>query len=144
VAAGEPARAEQIRVKGRNVAVPRAVNGAARFTFAELCETPLGAADYLQLARTYHTVFLDDVPALSEKQRNAARRFIDLIDALYDNRVRLVASAAAEPAALYPAGDGAENFLRTASRLIEMRSHDYLEAAGQHRQPAGASARPAR
>ena len=121
--------ASQINVSGRSIKVPAAAMGAARFSFAELCEAPLGANDYLKLARCYHTLFIDGVPTLGPAQRNAARRFIDLIDTLYDNRVKLIASAAAEPPALYPLGDGADHFLRTASRLIEMRSHDYLAAA---------------
>lgn len=123
----------ELRVRGRVIPVPAQAAGAARFSFADLCERPLGAADYVQLARAFPTVFLDDVPALGPERRNEARRFINLVDTLYDSRVRLIASAAAEPAALYPGGDGAEHFLRTASRLIEMRSHAYLETAGQQR-----------
>src|SRR5258705_892526 len=115
-----------LEVKGRKLRVPRASKGVARFTFADLCEQPLGAADYLQIARTFHTVLLEGVPALAPDQRNEARRFINLIDTLYDSHVCLALSAAAEPFALYPAGKGADLFERTASRLIEMRSEAYL------------------
>ena len=121
--------AAEIAVGGRGIKVPAAAMGAARFSFADLCERPLGARDYLKLARTYHTLFLDGVPTLGPGRRNEARRFIDLVDTLYDNRVKLIVSAAAEPAALYPVGEGADDFMRTASRLIEMRSHGYLAAA---------------
>jgi len=117
-----------VAVKGRTIAVPQAANGAARFAFSDLCGKPLGAADYLKIAHTYHTVFVDRVPAMGPDRRNEARRFINLIDALYDNNVKLVASAAASPAALYAEGDGADSFTRTASRLIEMRSETYLAA----------------
>jgi cell division protein ZapE len=110
------------------VPVPRAAAGAARFTFAELCEQPLGAADYLALARQFHTLVIDRIPVMDFPQRNAAKRFIILIDTLYDFAVKLVASADAEPDALYRGTDGfeAHEFARTASRLIEMRSQPYL------------------
>ena len=115
-------------VMGRTVVVPQACNGVARFTFDELCGQPLGAADYVELAREFHTIVLDDVPTMGIERRNEARRFIWLIDALYDMHVKLVASAAAEPGTLYQATDGGEvfEFQRTESRLIEMRSTDYL------------------
>ena len=133
---GDPGSEHILRIKGRSLVVPRAAMGAARFSFAALCEQPLGAADYLKLARTYHTLFLDDVPLLPAAKRNEARRFINLIDALYDNHVKLVMSAAGEPAALYPEGDGADLFMRTASRLIEMRSAAYLAEAHGRRSSA--------
>ena len=100
----------------------------ARFSFEELCARPLGAADYLAIARRFHTVLLDRTPRLSPDKRNEAKRFVTLIDTLYEARTKLVMSADAEPQDLYPAGDGAFEFERTASRLIEMRSHDYLAA----------------
>ena len=115
-----------LNVRGRELSVSEAAMGAARFTFAELCEEPLGAADYLAIAHAFHTVFIDSIPVMERHQRDAARRFNTLIDALYDNGVRLIASAAAEPELLYPKGDGAFLFERTASRLIEMRSEAYL------------------
>ena len=98
----------------------------ARFTFADLCEQPLAAPDYLEIARNFHTVLIDHIPVLSNTQRDAARRFVLLIDTLYDQNVKLIASAEAEPSLLYTDGDGAETFRRTASRLVEMQSEDYL------------------
>lgn len=118
-----------LTVQGRAVPVPREAAGVARFGFAELCARPLGAADYLAIAARFHTVLIDDVPQLSPEKRNEAKRFVTLIDALYEAKTKLVMSAAAEPDALYPAGDGAFEFERTTSRLIEMRSEDYLAAA---------------
>ena len=104
--------------------VPRAAMGVARFSFHDLCEQPLAAADYLRIAHEFHTIVLDRIPVMDYDRRNEAKRFIILIDTLYDNAVKLVASAAAEPDALYRATDGfeAQEFKRTASRLIEMRS----------------------
>ena len=121
-------RAADLEVKGRKLAVPQASMGVARFSFAELCEQPLGTLDYLALAHKFHTVMIDGIPVLAPAQRDVARRFVNLIDTLYDNRVCLVASAAAEPEGLYPAGDMQFLFERTASRLIEMRSEGYLAA----------------
>ena len=108
--------------------VPRSAHGVARFTFKELCEAPLGASDYLRLAHDFHTLVLDRVPVMRYEQRNFAKRFIILIDTFYDNSVKLIGSAAAEPDALYQASNGyeASEFKRTASRLIEMRSQAYL------------------
>ncbi len=121
-------RAERLEAQGRWIEVPRTAAGVARFTFDELCARPLGAADYLRLAHAYHTLMIDRIPALEMHNRNEAKRFINLIDALYDNRIKLVASAAAEPTELYRASSGVESFEfdRTASRLIEMRSEAYL------------------
>ena len=133
LAGGVPPRPETLRVKGRALAVPLTADGLARFSFAELCERPVGAADYLALAERFHTLLIDRVPVLRPSQRDAARRFINLVDTLYDARVRLVVSAAAEPQALYTQGDGAAAFQRTASRLLEMRSPEYLAAAGPER-----------
>src|SRR6202030_1832062 len=119
---------QELSVKGRRLRVPRAAMGVARFSFHDLCEQPLAAADYLRIAHEYHTVILDHIPVMTFDNRNAAKRFIILIDTLYDMNVKLIASAAAEPDALYRADEGfeAQEFKRTASRLIEMRSRAYL------------------
>jgi cell division protein ZapE len=106
--------------------VPLASVGVARFSFDELCNRPLGANDYLHIAHAFHTVIVDDIPLLTRDRRDVARRFINLVDALYDNRICLIASAAAKPEAIYPEGSGADAFQRTASRLTEMRSEAYL------------------
>lgn len=124
--AGAPAT---LRVQERRLTLPRASDGVARASFADLCEAPLGAADYLEIARRFHTLLLDRIPRLGPEQRNAAKRFVILIDALYEHRVKLVCSADAPPQALYPKGDGSFEFARTVSRLIEMQSADYLAAA---------------
>jgi cell division protein ZapE len=128
---GEPT---EIAAKGRVIRVPEAARGVARFSFRQLCEQPLGASDYLRIAREFHTVILENIPVMDYPQRNEAKRFIALIDTLYDNAVKLVASAAAEPTALYLAADGyeANEFKRTASRLIEMRSTEYLALPHGH------------
>jgi cell division protein ZapE len=117
-----------ITIKGRRLHIPRAARGVARFSFKELCETPLGASDYLRIAHDYHSVVLDHVPVMQYENRNAAKRFITLIDTFYDNAVKLVASADADPITLYRAEDGVEvnEFKRTSSRLIEMGSESYL------------------
>ena len=120
--------AQELALKGRTVHVPRAAMGVARFSFHDLCEQPLAAADYLRIAHEYHTIILDHIPVMTFDNRNAAKRFIILIDTLYDMNVKLIASAAAQPDALYRADEGyeAQEFQRTASRLIEMRSEEYL------------------
>ncbi|HEX8417173.1 MAG TPA: cell division protein ZapE, partial [Methylobacterium sp.] len=114
-ARGRPAA---LRVKGRDVAVPEAAAGVARFSFADLCAQPLGASDYMALARTFHTLIVEDIPVMGEENRNEAKRFITLVDTLYDSHVKLIASAAAEPERLYTATDGREafEFDRTVSR----------------------------
>ena len=117
---------QRLEVMGRTLQVPLAVAGVARFDFPTLCETPLGAGDYLALATHYHCLVLDGIPKLSPDNYDAARRFIVLIDALYDHRVKLVASADAMPDTLYVSGEGARAFERTASRLEEMQSQEYL------------------
>ena len=126
--AGNAAAPRELLVKGHALHVPRAAMGAARFAFPELCARPLGAEDYLKLAHEFHSIVLDRIPVMDYEQRNEAKRFIALIDTLYDHAVKLVASAAAAPAALYRASDGfeAQEFKRTASRLIEMGSRAYL------------------
>ncbi|MGD9802413.1 MAG: cell division protein ZapE [Hyphomicrobiaceae bacterium] len=122
---GEPV---DVDVKGRTLHVPEAARGVARFTFDELCDRPLGSLDYLHLAHRFHTLILEGIPRLVPERRAAARRFINLIDTLYDARVGLIASAAAEPDDLYPEGDESFLFERTASRLTEMRSAAYLDS----------------
>ena len=128
---GEP---HDIAAKGRMIRVPEATKGVARFSFRQLCEQPLAASDYLRIAHEFHTLIVDHIPVMDYPQRNEAKRFIALIDTLYDNAVKLVASAAAEPTALYLATDGyeANEFKRTASRLIEMRSDEYLSLPHGH------------
>jgi cell division protein ZapE len=124
-------RSRDISIKGRILHVPCSAHGVARFSFADLCEKPLGASDYLRLAHDYHTILVDHIPVMDLSQRNAAKRFITLIDALYDNAVKLMASADANPISLYLAHEGTEamEFKRTASRLIEMSSESYLALA---------------
>jgi cell division protein ZapE len=125
---GDPGAPMEIDVKGRRLKVPHAAMGIARMSFAELCEKPLGTLDYLALARTFHTLMLDDIPVLSSAQRSVSRRFVNLIDTLYDARVCLIASAAAEPKGLLPPNEAGLLVDRTISRLMEMRSEGYLKA----------------
>ncbi|MGH6879066.1 MAG: cell division protein ZapE [Rhizomicrobium sp.] len=122
-------RPESIEVLGRTIDVPQAAHGAARFSFDDLCAKPLAAADYLAIARRYHVLMIDHIPQMGAERRDEARRFTVLIDTLYDEGVKLICSAAAAPAALWR-GEGADAFRRTASRLIEMQSRDYLGRAG--------------
>ena len=109
-------------ILGRTLRVPEAAHGCARFTFAELCEAPLGPPDYLAIAHNFRTVFVEHIPRLGPTQRNEAKRFVTLIDTLYDAQVKLVASSAQAPEDIYPAGDHSFEFHRTASRLREMQS----------------------
>ena len=111
-----------IEVLGRKLLVPEAAGAAARFGFADLCEKPLGPPDYLALAGHFRLLFLEGIPALGPDRRNEAKRFVLLIDTLYDGKVRLVATSAEPPEAIYPAGDHAFEFGRTVSRLKEMQS----------------------
>jgi cell division protein ZapE len=124
-----------ISIKGRILHVPCSADGVARFSFADLCEKPLGASDYLRLAHAYHTIMVDRIPVMDYAERNEAKRFIALIDTLYDNAVKLMASAAADPPSLYLAteGDEANEFKRTSSRLIEMSSQSYLALPHGHK-----------
>ncbi|MGJ5206577.1 cell division protein ZapE [Bradyrhizobium sp. HKCCYLR20261] len=123
-----PCKSRDITIKGRLLHVPCSANGVARFGFADLCEKPLAASDYLRLAHDYHTILVDHIPVMDYAERNAAKRFITFIDTLYDNAVKLIASADADPISLYVATDGIEamEFKRTSSRLIEMGSESYL------------------
>jgi cell division protein ZapE len=130
---GVTPRAETVEMKGRAVPVPSAAVGAARFSFRDLCEKPLGASDYLAIAERYPTIFIEDIPVLRPEQGNETKRFINLVDTLYDNHVRLVASAEAMPEDLLPVRKGTTGFEfdRTVSRLFEMRSQDYIESHNQ-------------
>jgi cell division protein ZapE len=118
-----------LRVMGRALTVPLAAGGVARFDFDRLCNTALGAGDYLAIATNFHTLILDGIPLLSPDNFDQARRFIVLVDTLYDQRVKLIASAEAIPDRLYEHGRNAKMFERTASRLDEMQSQDWLELA---------------
>jgi cell division protein ZapE len=122
----DPPRPERLSVMGHTLDVPVAAHGVARFSFDALCNRALGPGDYLALATHYQALVLDGVPRLSPENYDQARRFITLIDALYEHRVKLVASAEAMPDELYAQGEGARAFQRTASRLIEMQSREYL------------------
>ena len=126
-------------VKGHIVRVPEAAMGVARFSFDDLCAQPLAAADYLKIAHEFHTVVLDRIPVMDHTRRNEAKRFIILIDTFYDHAVKLLASAQAQPDRLYRASEGYEvqEFKRTASRLIEMRSQSYLGLPHGPRQGQG-------
>lgn len=123
-------RPTTLTVQGRELVLRETTAGVARTDFNRLCATTLGAADYLRLSHAFQTLILDNVPQMNPDSRNEAKRFVMLVDALYETRTKLVMSAAVEPAELYVSGDGAFEFERTASRLIEMRSEDYL---GQRR-----------
>ncbi|MFZ0068865.1 MAG: cell division protein ZapE [Pseudolabrys sp.] len=128
LAGGHAGAPQDLMVKGHAVRIPKAAMGVARFSFSDLCEQPLAAIDYLRIVHEFHTVILDHIPVMDYARRNEAKRFIILIDTLYDNSVKLLASAQAQPDELYTAAEGyeANEFKRTASRLIEMRSQAYL------------------
>ena len=126
---GAKAAPAKVPRKGRTIAVPSAAGRAARFSFADLCERPLGAADYLAIAKRYDSIFVERVPQLGPEKRNETKRFINLVDTLYDNAVRLYVSAATPPGDLLTERKGTEGFEfdRTISRLSEMRSADYAD-----------------
>ncbi len=111
---------------GRTLHVPKSLKGVVVFSFKRLCGEARGAADYLAIARRFHTVIMVGIPVMTREMRNEAARFVTLIDQLYEHRVKFLAAADAEPAGLYPAGDGNFEFQRTVSRLEEMQSADYL------------------
>jgi cell division protein ZapE len=133
-----PCKPRDISIKGRVLHVPCSANGVARFSFADICEQALAASDYVRLARDYHTIMIDRIPVMDYAERNAAKRFIALIDTLYDNAVKLMASAEADPVSLYRATEGVEanEFKRTSSRLIEMSSESYLALPHGHKDSA--------
>ncbi len=128
IAGGAKIASDVFRVQGRRLAVPKCVPGVARFHFDELCRSPLAAADYLTLATHFHTLFVDEIPKLADDERDVARRFIVLIDSLYEHRVKLICTAEVPPDQIHRTGQAALEFRRTASRLIEMQSADYLAA----------------
>ncbi len=123
---GALAKTDQFEVQGRWIGVPRAADGVALAYFDDLCAQPLGAADYLEIARRYHTLVLSRIPRMKAENRNEAKRFVTLIDALYEHKVNLICSADVPPTELYCDGDGSFEFERTASRLIEMQSEEYM------------------
>jgi cell division protein ZapE len=124
---------EELQIPGgRSIHVPKSLKGVAVFSFKRLCAEARGAADYLAIARRYHTIIIVGIPRLGPENRNEAARFVTLIDALYEHKVKLLASAAAEPQHLYEQGDGAFEFERTVSRLMEMQSDDYLARGHGH------------
>ena len=143
LAGGHSGASQELTVKGHAVRIPKAAMGIARFSFDDLCAQPLAAGDYLRIAHEFHTVILDHIPVMDYAQRNEAKRFIILIDTFYDNAVKLLASARAQPDELYIATDGneANEFKRTASRLIEMRSQAYLGLPHGPRQGPGFDAK---
>jgi cell division protein ZapE len=123
---GQPNEPIRIEVDGRTLRLDKHSHGVAWLTFAELCMRPLGAADYLELCRYCHTILLQGIPKLSREDRNEAKRFVTLIDALYDHRVKLIITAETAPEGIYAHGDGTFEFARTVSRLMEMQSEKYL------------------
>jgi cell division protein ZapE len=133
---------KELVLLGRTLHVPRAGGGAARFSFEDLCVKPLGATDFVKIARSFHTLVVENIQTISPEQKNEAKRFILLIDTLYDNAVKLIASAAAEPDALYKGYEGFEafEFHRTVSRLMEMRSEAYLALPHGRRDTHGGAA----
>ena len=122
---GAEGRPEELHLLGRTLTLSRFAHGVARANFAELCAQPLGPQDMLAIAEAAHTLILEHIPLLEPARRNEAKRFVTLIDALYEARRRLICSAAAPAEALYPTGDGAFEFERTVSRLMEMQSADW-------------------
>lgn len=122
---GEKPEQDSFIVKGREIIAEKMAKGVARFSFAQLCERPYGAEDYLEIARRYHCVFLEGIPRLNYDRRNEAKRLMNLIDALYEARVRVIISAATTPDKLYRGSDHAYEFERTISRLLEMQSEGY-------------------
>lgn len=124
---GARPHAASIPVQGRDVAIPKAAQGVAMVTFNDICGRPLGPADYLEIARRYHTLIIPGIPRMGPDNADMARRFVTLIDAMYEGHVKLICSSEAEPTELYTEGEGAFEFKRTASRLIEMQSESYME-----------------
>lgn len=126
LAEGAAPRACHLLVQGRRVEVPKEANGVAWFHFDALCRQPLGAGDYLAIATHFHTVIVEGIPRLPAEQRNEAKRFMTLVDALYEHKVKLIASSEVAPERIYADGAHAFEFQRTVSRLMEMQSEEYL------------------
>lgn len=126
---GAHVRPVTLSVQGRDIVIPKAAEGVAMAGFDDLCDQPLGPGDYLEIAACFHTLVLKGIPQLGPEKRNQAKRFVTLIDALYEARVNLICSAEAAPEALYTEGDGAFEFERTVSRLMEMQSAEYMAQA---------------
>ncbi|NQU69192.1 MAG: cell division protein ZapE, partial [Rhodospirillales bacterium] len=124
--AGAHAMEDEISVQGRKVTVPVSARGVARFTFEELCNRPLAAADYLAIAKKFNTLILSGIPYLDPSRRNEAQRFTLLMDSLYEHNVNLVCSANVAPDEIFPDGDGSAPFQRAVSRLLEMQGDEYL------------------
>lgn len=122
-----PPKPDHILVQGRRVAVPAAAHQVARFTFSDLCEKALGPSDYMAIAAQFATVIMSGIPQMTEEKKDAARRFVTFVDALYEHRTVLVCSAAVPPTELYVGREGGFEFQRTASRLIEMQAVDYIK-----------------
>ena len=131
LAAHSPHTRGPLQVNDREIAVRAQADGIVWFDFTELCEGPRSAADYIEIARGFHTVLLSNVPRLGPDREDAARRFVHLVDEFYDRHVNLLLSAAADPMSLYQGTRLEREFERTRSRLIEMQSNDYL--ASEHR-----------
>ena len=123
---GAAAQKAVLKIKGRDLAVPQQAQGVARFSFAEICGADLGAGDYLLLAQNYHTLMIDDIPLLGAEKRNETLRFVHLVDALYEHKVKLLASAASTADGLCAENLAGVDFARTASRLTEMQGQDYM------------------
>lgn len=130
---GARPHAATIPVQGRDVAVPKAAQGVAMVQFADICGRPLGPADYLELARRFHTLIIPSIPQMGPDNKDMAHRFVTLIDAMYEGHVKLICSAAVGPMDLYVAGEGSFEFERTASRLVEMQSESYMELGHEKR-----------
>ncbi|MDX2143233.1 MAG: cell division protein ZapE [Rhodospirillaceae bacterium] len=122
-----PPTPDHVTVQGRRIKVPAAAHEVARFSFSDLCEQALGPSDYLAIAAQYSTVIMSGIPRMSEEKKDAARRFVTFIDALYEHRTVLICAAASPPTELYTGREGGFEFQRTASRLIEMQAVDYIK-----------------
>ena len=122
-----PPKPDYISVQGRRVEIPASAHQVARFAFSDLCDKALGPADYMAVAAQYSTVIMSGIPQMTEEKKDSARRFVTLVDALYEHRTVLICAAAVPPTDLYVGRDGGFEFQRTASRLIEMQAIDYIK-----------------